>query len=97
MAEKKLGGARPGAGRPKGSKNKRTLELQAEIAESGLTPLEFMTEVYRNKNNPMDMRLDAAKAAAPYVHAKLANIEVTGKDGAPIETVTRVELVPLTR
>jgi hypothetical protein len=28
--------------------------------------------------------VDAAKAAAPYVHAKLASVELAGKDGGPV-------------
>jgi hypothetical protein len=95
MEKAKNGGARPGAGRPKGAKNKKTLALAAEIAQSGLTPLKFMLGVMRNPKRPLDIRLDAAKAAAPYVHAKLSSVELTGKDGEPIETVTRVELVPM--
>ena len=89
--KKKGGGAQPGAGRPKGVKNKKTLELQAAVAASGVTPLEFMLKVMRDPRKGFDIRLDAAKAAAPYVHAKLASVEVTGKDGGPVEitTITR--------
>jgi hypothetical protein len=68
------GGARPGAGRPKGSANKRTREIANAIAE-GLTPLEFLTNVYRDIGEEMSRRIDAAKAAAQYVHPKLANID----------------------
>ena len=39
-------------------------------------PLEYMLSVMRNTNEDPDVRLDAAKASAPYVHAKLASIEV---------------------
>lgn len=47
---------------------------------------------------PMDYRIQAsevAQKAAPFVHAKLANVqaEITGKDGGPL--VTRVELAPM--
>lgn len=83
------GGARPGAGRPKGSTNKRNALLAEAVAQSGITPLEFMLEVMRNPEKDLDIRLDAAKAAAPYVHARLASIEYTGKDGGPIE-VTQI-------
>ena len=38
------------------------------------------------ENQAPDFRLDAAKYAAPYVHAKLASIEHSGKDGGPIQT-----------
>lgn len=40
-----------------------------------------------------DRALDAAKAAAPYVHPKLANIEHTGKDGGAIQSKVSVEFI----
>lgn len=69
------GGARPGAGRPKGSKNKVTLEREAEIKASGLTPLDYMLSLLRDENQDLAVRADMAKAAAPYVHPRLANIQ----------------------
>ncbi len=80
------GGARPGAGRKKGQRNKKTAARLAAIEASGLTPLDFLITVMRAADVPLDMRFDAAKSAAPYVHPKLAAIEHTGKDGGPIET-----------
>lgn len=88
------GGARPGAGRKKGEPNKRTAALQAAVEASGITPLEYLLQVMRNDLNELPIRLDAAKSAAPYVHAKLANVQVTGKDEGPIQ-VEGFRLVPL--
>lgn len=68
-------------GRKKGSKNKRSLEIVA----SGLTPLDYMLERLRDDGEDSAVRADMAKAAAPYCHARLAAIEHTGKNGAPIE------------
>ena len=68
------GGYRPGAGRPRGSKNRRTLLLEegARVAaEGGLTPLEHLLTVMRDESQPTQVRLDAAKAAAPYCHPRL--------------------------
>ena len=39
-------------------------------------PLEYMLSVMRDKKEERAVRLDAAKAAAGYVHAKLASIDV---------------------
>lgn len=86
------GGARPGAGRKAGAATKRTREIADAVSE-GLTPLEFLTNIYRDVSEDMARRVDAAKAAAPYVHAKLANIEMTGKDGGPIDHSIVVEFV----
>jgi hypothetical protein len=65
-------------GRQKGTPNKRTQEVVAKIEASGLTPLDYMLKVMRDENELPDVRLDAAKAAAPYVHPRLATIENTG-------------------
>jgi len=40
-----------------------------------------------------EQRLDAAKAAAPYCHSRLATIEQTEKDGGQIEHHLIVEFV----
>lgn len=69
------GGKREGAGRKPGVPNKATAERQAEIAASGLTPLEYMLGIMRNEAMTLDSRFEAAKAAAPYVHPKLSSIE----------------------
>ena len=79
------GGNRPGAGRPKGVPNKATAERQATIAASGLTPLDYMLAVLRDESAEPNTRMEAAKAAAPYVHPRLASIEHAGKDSSPIK------------
>src|SRR5579872_6151968 len=92
-------GSAPGerrGGRKKGTPNKATAAREAAISASGLTPLEYMLSVMRSSPpagasvrdmiNHELMRMDAAKAAAPYVHPKLHAIEHTGKNGGPIET-----------
>ncbi len=89
-----------GQGRPKGAKNKKTAELQRRVARDGITPLDFMLELMRTepKKVPdppkavdikayamtLDRQFEAAKAAAPYIHARLTAVEATGKDGSPL-------------
>jgi hypothetical protein len=63
-------------GRRKGVPNKATAEKAAEIAASGLTPLDYMLSVVRDEQANRDTRLDAAAKAAPYVHPKLASMEI---------------------
>lgn len=75
-----LGGARPGAGRPKGGANRINDEARKKALEAGLSPLEYLLGVMRNPMQDDARRLDAAKAAAPYVHARLANVAHTGED-----------------
>ena len=47
--------------------------------ETGITPLEFMLAILRNEANSDLVRMEAAEAAAPYVHARLAHIETRGR------------------
>ena len=78
-------------GRTKGVPNKVTAAKAQAIAESGLTPLDYLLDVMRNVTNEASVRIDAAKAAAPYCHARLSNVEFKGEIDATV--VTRVELV----
>src|SRR6266852_6723663 len=57
-------------GRKRGTPNKRTI-AQKEIVASGLSPLEFLCAVYRDSNQSMNRRIEAARSAAPYLHSKL--------------------------
>lgn len=70
------GGKREGAGRKPGTPNKATQEQREAVAASGQTPLEYMLQVMRDLSQEDTKRLDAAKAAAPYVHARLNAVEL---------------------
>lgn len=70
------GGKRQGAGRPKGMPNKKTEAVIQAIQETGMTPLEYLTSIYQSEAVDEKSRIEAAKAAAPYVHAKLSNVEM---------------------
>jgi hypothetical protein len=72
-------------GRKKGIPNKANAARTRAIEASGLTPLDFMIQCMRRSDLPEDFRLDAAKAAAPYVHPKLTSVELRGDPNAPIE------------
>ena len=89
------GGARPGAGRKKGAATQKTREIADREAENGLTPLEYMLQVMRTEPsleleprdllNATSLRFEAAKAAAPYMHPRLAAVEHSGPEGGAIE------------
>ena len=66
------GGKRQGAGRPRGTQNRKTAEMRAEIAVSGELPLDYMLRVMRDPNAEPHRRDAMSKAAAPYVHRPLA-------------------------
>jgi hypothetical protein len=65
-------------GRQKGTPNKRTIERQAAIATikaSGKSPMAFFADLLANEEAPLDLRFQAAKELAPYVHPRLASTE----------------------
>lgn len=51
---------------------------------SGISPLDFLLSVMRGDAYEFSSRLDAAKAAAPYVHARLATTTIKGDEDAPL-------------
>ena len=96
----KLKGAPKTGGRVKGTPNKTIPALASlhtdvikrindqygtgHIGEE--TPLEFLMRLQNDADVPLDVRVDAAKSALPYVHQRLPQaIEHTGKDGEAIE------------
>lgn len=88
------GGARQGAGRKPGSATTKTREVADKAAAAGITPLEYMLKVMRTPPkaglkgsawvSAVMLRFEAAKAAAPYMHPRLAAVEHTGKGGGPV-------------
>jgi hypothetical protein len=72
-------------GRTKGVPNRATAAKAAEIAASGQTPLDYMLSVMRDPEAAVDRKDDMAKAAAPYVHPKLANVQHGGDPDHPIK------------
>jgi hypothetical protein len=76
------GGKRPGAGRPSGSKNRRSAEIAQQAIEAGITPIEVMLTAMRDfwaLGTPEAKRETAliARHAAPYIHPRLANVDQT--------------------
>jgi hypothetical protein len=62
-------------GRPAGSRNRRTQMLLEAAEVGGEMPLEYMLRVMRDPTAPVKRRDEMAKAAAPFLHSKLASIE----------------------
>jgi hypothetical protein len=80
------GGARPGAGRPQGARDKLDREAAEAAALGGIMPRDFLLGIVRDPSQPLDVRMEAAKAVAPYYHAKLASIEHSGELGLKHES-----------
>lgn len=72
-----VGGAREGAGRPKGSINRRHAEVVAVALAAGDTPVEYMLQVMRDPDADQKRRDWAAEKLAPYLHSRPAQLERT--------------------
>jgi hypothetical protein len=68
----KNGGARPGAGRPKGSVSRRSIEVLSAAVLEGVSPVEYMLKILRNENADAKERAWAAEKSAPYLHPRPA-------------------------
>lgn len=88
------GGKRTGAGRKAGSITAKTRAIAEVAIEEGITPLEVMLKAMRifAGDGNWAAAADIAKGAAPYLHPKLSSVELTGKDGGPLQ-VERIERV----
>lgn len=77
------------AGRTKGSRNKTTLareqllscaDVQKRITDgSFVSPLAFLIDIYMDNDQELDVRIDCANKALPYLHKKM-----------PVETNTNI-------
>jgi hypothetical protein len=78
-------------GRQKGSRNKATLvaEEAARVAlmNPGTLPLDYMLAIMRDAAQPVNRRIAAAKAAAPYCHPRLSPV-------SPPEEPPMIDLTP---
>jgi hypothetical protein len=81
------GGKRAGAGRKAGALTQRTRALAERATADGMTPIDYMLGVMRDPAADLARRDDMAKAAAPYVHPKLAAVEHSG--GLELTTQTK--------
>jgi|TARA_S200002703_G_scaffold47208_1_gene40808 hypothetical protein len=81
-----LGGKRPGAGRPPGSKTKKLWKSMDEMAEKYQhSPLDYLLSVLNNPASAPERKLFAAEKAAPYIHPKLASTTTKIGTDAPVE------------
>ena len=84
---KSWGGARPGAGRKPGTLNSKTREIAEKCAQLGATPLEVMVEAYLKlkEEGRLEDAAKIAKDAAPYMHPRLNNVELSGDADNPLQ------------
>ena len=71
---------------PRVTKATQRQDLVAEIQHNGMqTPLEFMIRIMNDDQLPRHERMDAAKAAIPYVHSRLNSIDVNANNSVSHE------------
>src|SRR6516165_2840751 len=80
-------------GRRKGTPNRKTAEMRAEMVATGEMPLAYMMRIMRDPTTEPHRRDAMAKAAAPYVHPTLAavahkHLDAKGRPIAPTVIVT---------
>ena len=88
------GGYRPGAGRPKGSKNKTTKKADITTVKDGaalenLTPLEYLLRVMNNPNEDTDRRMRAAIASLPFCHPRASALGKKEKQALEAEKASK--------
>lgn len=75
------GGYRAGAGRPRGTSTKDVVrEAKREAKALQMSPLEYMLSVMNDDGAESERRDRMAQAAAPYVHAKAADVAAGKKE-----------------
>jgi hypothetical protein len=87
-------------GRPKNGVDK--IKREAILAAQGITPLDYMMMLVRAETEPgLDpavakaretLRFEAAKAAAPYVHARLQTTTLAGDPEKPLKVHSMSDL-----
>src|SRR5437764_516074 len=71
------GGARPGAGRPRGSRNKRSRELIAQIQQQPETdPRKYLQSVVADPDAPPAFRIQSALGLMPYCFPRLSLMKI---------------------
>lgn len=86
------GGKRPGAGRPKGSPNKATLEIEQRLADLECDPIKGMATIAANAEASLELRGRMFAELAQYLYPKRKAVETTvsGSLGyTPIPTAER--------
>jgi hypothetical protein len=90
--EMSSGGERPGAGRPKGARGKKTLQREvalAAIKASGTDPLQFWADILANEE-ALPLRFAAAKELAPYKHPRLSSLQANVKSEGVRDFLDRI-------
>lgn len=86
----------PGSGIQKGQKTKRTAETQEtfqKIVDKYGDPLMALAEMAFDPENDITIRQSSLKEVVKYGHAQRKAVEITGKDGEPLQVEHRMALI----
>jgi hypothetical protein len=67
-------------GRPKGSKNKNTIEAIEILEKKGMNPLEVMADMAMDENVSESVRARLLCELASYIYPKRKAVEISGPD-----------------
>jgi len=59
--------------------------IETKLGVKDFDPVIFLLEVAADKEQDMNLRVQAASKATPYIHSTLKSIEIGGEEGGPID------------
>lgn len=80
-------------GRPIGARNRRSVDAIRLAEAEGSTPLEFLLGLMRDAQIDLPTRIDAARAALPYVHARLTPVATVNVEIKPEQSGDDAKLI----
>lgn len=80
-------------GRPKGSLNRRSQQARDIVERMKCDPLEYLMSIVKNRRLPIELRLDAAKTATPFVHARLSTTAVMGQVNHDVSVISKIQQI----
>lgn len=72
-------------------------EVLTRAIQDDTTPLEVMLNIMRDPTSEPQMRFEAAKAAAPYVHPRLSQVDSTVTHKNAADEYSTAELLTIAR
>jgi hypothetical protein len=88
------GGKRDGAGRPKGSPNKATVDVKEAAQSFTEDALKILAEIMKGEAHPAAARVSAANALLDRAHGKpKQSTEISGAEGGAIVTAVEWRIV----
>ena len=74
------------SGRPKGSKNYKTLAFEERLESLGCDPLKVLATICNNEREETNLRLAAAKELVGYIYPKRKSVELEHKGDLNLES-----------